>query len=38
MGGEWGESKGMPVNILNKGLFRYTGFQYALLLVDYDTC
>ena len=24
-GGEWGESKGMPVNILNKGLFRYTG-------------
>ena len=22
MGGEWGESKGMPVNILNKGLFR----------------
>ena len=21
MGGEWGESKGMPVNILNKGLF-----------------
>ena len=22
MGGEWGKSKGMPVNILNKGLFR----------------
>ena len=37
MGGEWGESKGMPVNILNKGLFQYTAFQYTLLLVNYDT-
>ena len=26
-GGEWGEIEGMPVNILNKGLFRFTGFQ-----------
>ena len=37
-GGEWGEIEGMPVNILNKGLFQFTGFQYTLLLVDYDTC
>ena len=37
-GGEWSEIEGMPVNILNKGLFRFTGFQYTLLLVDYDTC
>ena len=36
-GGEWGEIEGMPVNILNKGLFRFTGFQYTLLLMDYDT-
>ena len=32
-----GASKGTPVNILKKGSFRYTGFQYTLLLVDYDT-
>ena len=38
MGGEWGESGGMPVNMLIKGLFRYTGFQYTLSLVNnYDT-
>ena len=32
-----GKSEGTPVNIRNKGSFRYTGFQYTLLLVDYDT-
>ena len=31
------ESERMPVNIVKKGWFRYTGFQYTLLLVDYDT-
>ena len=31
-----GKSEGTPVNIRNKGSFRYTGFQYTLLLVDYD--
>ena len=36
-GGVGGESEGMPVKIVNKGSFRYTGFQYTLLLVDYDT-
>ena len=36
--GEWGEIEGMPVNIVNKGLFRFTGFQHTLLLVNYDTC
>ena len=36
-GGLRGESEGMPVKIVNKGSFRYTGFQYTLLLVDYDT-
>ena len=35
--GNGGESEGTPVNIVNKALFRYTGLQYALLLVDYDT-
>ena len=35
--GDWGGSEKTPVNICNKGLFRYTGFQYTLLLVDYDT-
>lgn len=30
MGGEWGESEGMPVNMLIKGLFHYTGFQYMI--------
>ena len=35
--GDWGRSEKMPVNICNKGSFRYTGFQYTLLLVDYDT-
>ena len=33
----WDESERTPVNIVNKGSFRYTGFQYTLLLVDYDT-
>ena len=33
----WGESERTPVNIVKKGSFRYTGFQYTLLLVDYDT-
>ena len=32
-----GESEGTPVNIVNKGSFRYTGFQYTLSLGDYDT-
>ena len=32
-----GKSEGTPVNIRNKGWFGYTGFQYTLLLVDYDT-
>ena len=36
-GGGRGESERTPVNVVNKGSFRYTGFQYALLLVDYDT-
>ena len=37
-GGGWeGESEGTLVSILNKGLFRYTGFHYTLLMVDYDT-
>ena len=31
------ESEGTLLNILNKGLFRYTGLQYILSLVDYDT-
>ena len=33
MRGEWDEREGTPVNILNKGLFRYTctGFQYTLI-------
>ena len=31
--GEWGENEGTPVNILNKGSFQHTGFQYTLLLV-----
>ena len=35
--GNGGESEGTPVNIVNKALFRYTGLQYTLLLVDYDT-
>ena len=38
-GGGWGafgESKRTPVNIVNKGSFRYTGFEHTLLLVDYD--
>ena len=35
--GDWGGSEKTPVNICNKGSFRYTGFQYTLLLVDYDT-
>ena len=37
LGGGEGESEGTLVSILNKGLFRYTGFQYTLLMVDYDT-
>ena len=37
MGGGGDESEGTLVNVLNKGLFRYTGFQYILLLADYDT-
>ena len=39
-GGERGggaRAKGTLVNILNKVLFRYTGFQYTILLVEYDT-
>ena len=36
-GGGVEESEGTPVNVLNKELFWYTGFQYTLLLVDYDT-
>ena len=36
-GGGGGESEGMPVIIVNKGSFQYAGFQYTLLLVDYDT-
>ena len=32
-GGGVGKSERTPVNIVNKGSFRYTGF----LLVDYDT-
>ena len=35
--GGGGESEGMPVIIVNKGSFQYAGFQYTLLLVDYDT-
>ena len=35
--GDWGGSEKTPVNICNKGSFRYTGFQYTLLLVDYNT-
>ena len=35
--GNGGGSEGTPVNIVNKALFRYTGLQYTLLLVDYDT-
>ena len=35
--GEWGESKVTTANFLNKGLFRYTGFHYNFLLVDYET-
>ena len=35
--GGWDESERTPVNIVNKGSFQYTGFQYTLLLVDYDT-
>ena len=38
--GEWGgggQSERTPGNIVKKGSFRYTGFQYTLLLVDYDT-
>ena len=34
-GGE--QSERTPGNIVKKGSFRYTGFQYTLLLVDYDT-
>ena len=37
-GGGGGESERTPVNIVDKGSFRYTGFQYTLWLVDYDTC
>ena len=36
-GGGWGEGERTPVNIVNKGSFRYIGFQFTLLLVDYDT-
>ena len=36
-GGGGDESEGTPVNIVNKALSRYTGFQYTLLLVSYDT-
>ena len=35
--GAGGESEKTRINILNKGSFRCTGFQYTLLLVDYDT-
>ena len=35
--GGGGGVKRTPVNILNKESFRYTGFLYTLLLVDYDT-
>ena len=35
--GDWGGSEKTAVNNCNKGSFRYTGFQYTLLLVDYDT-
>ena len=35
--GEWGESKVTTANFLNKGSFRYTGFHYNFLLVDYET-
>ena len=31
-GGGGGESERTPVNIVNKGSFRYTGFQYTSLL------
>ena len=36
-GGGGGPSERTPGNIVKKGSFRYTGFQYTLLLVDYDT-
>ena len=36
-GGGGDESERTPVNIVNNGSFRYTGFQNTLLLVDYDT-
>ena len=35
--GAGGESEKTRINILNKGSLRYPGFQYTLLLVDYDT-
>ena len=39
VGGAGGRARAREtlVSILNKGLFRYTGFQYTLLMVDYDT-